>query len=176
MISYEFISAKDTAKIDAMMRKLWLLDIHGDGYMRDTLRDFWVSGDDVRKDLRNEFNIVVARADGMIVGAIIHEHRPYTVDTFVTKGYRRMGVASGMIKTLRDNVGSSKVLCGWTGMKGSDWKAYYTKCHICWLDFPITKEDVMTHGNGDRQVAWERMAKSEKLKTSAAFRKSLKVA
>lgn len=175
MISYEFISAKDTAKIDAMMRKLWLLNIHGNGYMRETLRDFWLSGDNVRKNFRNEFNVVVARVDGMIVGAVIHEHSRSTVDTFVTKGYRRLGVATGMIRTLRKAIGDSKVLCGWTGEGGANWKAYYAKCHICWLDFQITKEDALKHG-GDRQKAWESMTKSAKLKTSAAYRKSLKTA
>lgn len=174
MITYEFISAKDPAKIDAMMRKLWLLGIHGNGYMRDTLRFLWGNGDQPTT-VTKSFNIVVARADGMIVGAVMHESKPSTVDTYVTMGYRRMGVASGMIRTLRDNIGHSKVLCGWTGMPGSNWKAYYAKNFICWLEFPITKEDVKKHA-GDRQVAWEKMAKSAKLKTSAAYRKHLKVA
>lgn len=170
MIQYEFISFRDRKALDQMMRKLWLLGIHGNGTMRDILRNWWNSGDNVDKAFSKVFNLVVARADGLIVGAILHDIPYSTIDTYVTVGHRRLGVASGLVKTLRDNVGDRKVLCGWTGMRGSDWQAFYKKNFICWLDFKITKEDVMRYG-GDRQVAWESMAKSAKLKTSAAYRK-----
>lgn len=172
MLTFEYVDRKNYARIDQLMRQLYLLGMHADGFLRDTHRAWWEAGDTVHHSgMWGKFGILVCRANGAIVGIIQYDEAESTIDTFVIPSWRKRGIASAMVKALRDYVGDKRVLCGWTGVEGEGWESYYAKNFICHLDISVSKEDLEKHG-GDRSKAEAALVKSAKLRTSAAYRKA----
>jgi GNAT superfamily N-acetyltransferase len=170
-MTYEFISHKNRARFIQFANQAWLLGLHEDGYLRDTLLAIWSWRDKITdSNLVDLYDFVVARADGAIVGIIMLEHSVSTIDTYVIPSWRKRGVASGLVKALRGFVGDKKVLCGWTGVKGQGWENYYARNFILHLGQDAPKELVEQHG--DKYTANKVYIKSLKLKMSAAYRKS----
>lgn len=171
-MTFEFISHKDTRRFGDFARQAWLLGLHEDGHLFSVLRDIWETGDNWTANPDNKiFDVIVARANGAIVGMIFHEYDVSTLDTYVIPSWRRRGVASQMVKALRYNIGDSKVLCGWRGKAGQGWDKYYARNFILCLDFSVPKELIDKHG-GDKLKADAAYTKSLKLKMSAAYRKN----
>lgn len=171
-MTYEFISHTNRARFIQFAHQAWLLSLHEDGYLRSTLRQLAELNDSARDcSFAKSFDFVVARANGAIVGLIMLEHATSTIDTYVIPSWRKRGVASGMVKALRESVGDKKVLCGWTGKKGQGWDKYYASNFILYLDQAVPKDLVEKHG-GDLDLAKTAFFKSLKLKMAAAYRKS----
>lgn len=170
-MTYEFVSHTNRPRFIQFAHQAWLLGLHEDGYLRDTLLAIWSWSDRIQEtDLVDLFDFVVARANGAIVGIIMLEHDTSTIDTYVIPSWRKRGVASGLVKALRTFVGDKKVLCGWTGVKGQGWENYYKRNFILHLDQATPKELIDKHG--DKLAARKAHIKSLKLKLSAAYRKS----
>lgn len=170
-MTFEFISHKNTRRFGEWARQAWLLGLHEDGYLFSTLQRIWEAGDNlVGAPYLQVFDVIVARADGAIVGMIFHEYDTSTLDTYVIPSWRKRGVASQMVQALRDNVGDSKVLCGWRGKEGQGWDSYYARNFILYLDVPTPKELIEKHV-GDKPAADRAHLKSRKLKMSSAYRK-----
>lgn len=170
-MTYEFISHTNRARLVQFVNQAWVLGLHENGHLHNTLLAFWACGDRVvDTNLVNLYDFVVARANGAIVGIIMHEHGESTIDTFVIPSWRKRGVASGLVKALRGFVGDKKVLCGWSGVKGQGWENYYKRNFILYLDQATPNELVEKYG--DKGVARRAHIKSLKLKMSAAYRKS----
>lgn len=174
MLTFEYVDRKNHSRIDQLMRQMYLLGMHGDGYLRDTQRDWWVAGDTVNQSgMWGKYSLLVCRANGAIVGLIQLEDSESTIDTYVIPTWRKRGIASAMVKALRSHVGDKRVLCGWPGMKGMGWEAYYAKNFICCVEVHASAEDIVKYDNS-RLKAEAALIKSAKLRTAAAYRKSLK--
>ncbi len=170
IMEYEFISRKDRKRYIEFAQQAWLLGLHEDGYIRDQLQSIWIWGDSANDHICvGRFDFIVARADGAIVGIILHENKVSVIDTYVIPSWRRRGIASGMVEALRYYVGDSKVLCGWTGTSGDAWRSYYESNFILHLDQMAPMELVEQYG--DKETATAAFFKSLKLKLSAAYRK-----
>ncbi|ABY63198.1 hypothetical protein ST201phi2-1p373 [Pseudomonas phage 201phi2-1] len=169
-MTYEFISHTDRKRYIQFAHQAWLLGLHEDGYLQSHLRTIWNWGDNYfSQNYTIDYDFVVVRADGAIVGIILHEHRNSTIDTYVIPSWRRRGVASGMVNALRGFVGDSKVLCGWRGKTGQGWERYYERNFILYMDQPVPREILDKHlTKSDAETAF---FKSLKLKMSAAYRK-----
>lgn len=171
VMTYEFISRKDIHRYAEFARQAWLLGLHEDGFLRDHLRSIWDWGDRWQENCYiGKYDFVVARANGAIVGIILHEAAVSTIDTYVIPSWRRRGIASGIVGALREFVGDRKVLCGWTGKEGQGWESYYARNFILHMDQAIPKTLVAEHG-GDKKAAEKAFFKSLKLKMAAAYRK-----
>jgi len=169
-ITYEFISHKDRERYVQFAKQAWLLGLHEDGFLQNHLRTIWNWGDDyLEYKYIGDYDFVVARADGAIVGIILHEHQLSTIDTYVIPSWRRRGIASGIVSALRGFVGDSKVLCGWSGKSGQGWESYYARNFILYLDQPVPREFLDKHVT--KTDAEKAFLKSLKLKMSAAYRK-----
>lgn len=171
VITYEFISHKDTKRFLEFAHLAHLLDLNEGGYLKNTFGLIWSSGDRYAENgLVGAFDVFVTRANGAIVGYILHETATGTVDTFVLPHWRRRGVATGLVAELRRTLGDKRVLTSWSATKNQEASVtFFAKNFIVNLDYNISDDQISKHG--DFRDAERAITKSLKIKMSAAYRK-----